>query len=160
MQKITTTLLLILIATIRLYAQQAIVGTGGNATSGSGSISYSIGQVVFKNLSSATGSVYQGVQQPFEFFVTSIKNDKNITLELSVYPNPTVATVTLKIEQYSIADNLSYYLFDINGRLLLQKNITNSQTLIPMENLAAAAYFLKISNPENELQTFKIIKNQ
>ena len=70
-----------------LQAQQAVVASGGTAT-GSGTVSYSIGQVVYTT-NSNSGSVAQGVQQPYEISVlTGVKDAKDITLEFVVYPNP------------------------------------------------------------------------
>jgi hypothetical protein len=55
-------------------------------------------------------------------------------------------------------------LYDINGKLLQVKSITDKQTSIDMSNLATATYFLKVTvNTQDltskEVKTFKIIKN-
>jgi len=142
-----------------IQAQNVIPASGGNA-SGIGSVSYSIGQVVYTTNTSITyGSVAQGVQQPFEISViTAIEKAKDITLVCSVYPNPASDFLTLKVENYDI-EGLSYKLFDANGKLLESKRVTGYETTISMANLLPSLYFLKITDNQKEIKTFKIIKN-
>lgn len=49
-----------------LNAQETLSSAGGNATGSGGSISYTVGQVFYNSFSGETGSIAQGVQQPFE----------------------------------------------------------------------------------------------
>ena len=66
MKKKLTTLLLGL-ATVfgTAQAQQSVNTTGGNASGSGGSVSYSVGQVVYTYHSSSSGQMNQGVQQVF-----------------------------------------------------------------------------------------------
>ncbi len=139
-------------------AQQAITSTGGNASSSGGSVSYSVGQIVYKTDSGSLGSVAQGVQQPYEIsIVTGLEEAEGINLVLSAYPNPTTDYVILKVENYK-TESLSYQIYDISGKLLLTKIVSNAETPILMETLANGSYFLKVSNNKAELKTLKIIK--
>ena len=142
-----------------LQAQESINSTGGNASGGGGTVSYSIGQVVYTtNTSVAYGSVAQGVQQPFEISViTAIEQAQDITLVCSVYPNPASDFLTLKVENYD-NKSLSYKLFDANGKLLESKIVTGNKTIISMANLLPSLYFLKVIDNQKEIKTFKIIK--
>ncbi len=54
--------------------------------------------------------------------------------------------------------NLSYGLFDINGKLLESKKIDANETSIKMNHLMPANYFLKITKEDKEIKTFKTIK--
>ena len=141
-------------------AQNAIPTSGGNALGSGGTVSYSIGQVVYTtNTSIASGSVAQGVQQPFEISViTGIEQAKDITLVCSVYPNPASDLLTLKVENYD-KKSLSYKLFDANGKLLESKKVTGYETIISIANLLPSPYFLKVIDNQKEIKTFKIIKN-
>ncbi len=143
-----------------LYSQQTITTSGGNASGNGGSVSYSVGQLVFKTNSSSQGSVAQGVQQPFEISVLAGLVEANgINLILSAYPNPTTDFILLKIENYKI-ENLTYQLKDINGKLLLNQKINSNETSILMEALSSGCYFLKVNQNKTELKSFKIIKNK
>lgn len=140
-----------------LQAQESINAIGGDASGSGGSASYSVGQVVYTTSTGTNGSVAQGVQQPYEIsVVTGIKEAKGINL--SVYPNPTTDYLALSIDEFDIS-NLSYQMYDMNGKLLQNKKITGNQTSIVMSNLNTATYFLKVIHRNKEVKTFKIIKN-
>lgn len=156
MKKIT--LLLALFCLPKLMAQQASVASGGNATGTGGTVSYSIGQVADKTQTGTTGTITQGVQQPFEIVTLSGEEFTNIALAAVVYPNPTVSNVTLKISNFSL-ENMDYQLFDIQGRLVQKGKISNEETVLEMERYAASTYILKVNSHSKELKTFKIVKN-
>lgn len=142
-----------------LQAQEAIPATGGNASGSGGSVSYSIGQVVYTTNTGTNGSAAQGVQQPFEISViTGLEEAKEINLSCSAYPNPTTDFLNLKVENYDNT-NLSYQLFDMNGKLLETKKLEGNQTSIVMNDLVPATYFLKVIDNNKEVKIFKIIKN-
>jgi len=143
-----------------LQAQTAVPATGSNASGSGGTVSYSVGQVVYTtNTGGSNGSVAQGVQQPFEIsVVTGLEEAKGINLSVSAYPNPTTDFLNLKIENYDNT-NLSYQLFDISGKLLETKKLEGNQTNIVMSNLVPATYFVKVTDGNKEVKTFKIIKN-
>ena len=162
--------LLLVIGTNKFYAQECINTTGGIITDGSASISYSVGQVVYTTNIGTNGSVAQGVQQPYEISVlTAIEEAKNINLSVMVYPNPTTNHITLSIgdstyfdcAQYNSISNqsMSYQLYDMNGKLLQSEKISGNQTSIVMSNLVPADYFVKVIKGNDEVKTFKIIKN-
>ncbi|MEJ5266144.1 MAG: hypothetical protein WHT29_12590, partial [Bacteroidales bacterium] len=82
-----------------LQAQESVNATGGNAFGSGGSVSYSVGQVVYTTNSGTNGSVAQGVQQPYEIsVVTGLEEAKGINLSVSAYPNPTTDYLTLRID--------------------------------------------------------------
>ena len=143
-----------------IQAQNAIPVSGGNGT-GSGTVSFSLGQIVYTtNTSITSGSVAQGVQQPFEISViTGIEQAKDITLVCSVYPNPTNDILTLKVENYD-TESLYYKLFDANGKLMGSKMVTGNETIISMANLLPNLYVLKVIDNQKEIKTFKIIKTK
>ena len=140
-----------------LHAQESPTATGGEATGVGGSASYSIGQVVYTTNTGSNGSVEQGVQQPYEISATVGINESSISLEMSVYPNPTTNYLTLKVE---ITKNLSYQLFDMQGKVIASKKITDNTTTVVMENLPTATYLLKVTDSNKTVKTFKIIKNK
>jgi len=158
------------ISLTELQAQETTNASGGNASGNGGTVSYSVGQVVYTtNSGGSNGSVAQGVQQPFEISViTELEEAKGITLHCLVYPNPTTDILTLTIEGDVIQSQYIAYLYDINGKLLLNKILSENLTAISMGNLAPATYFLKIVetkhalsqniNKSQEIKSFKIIK--
>lgn len=156
--KLAATLLLGMSLSVA-QAQQSPTATGGSASGTGGSVNYSVGQIAYTTHFSATGSVAQGVQQPYEIsVVTSIKEGNNIHLNLSVYPNPTSDFLTLKVDDARI-EGLSYQLCDVTGKLVEDKKITSAEMSISMLSLPDAAYFLKVVSNATEIKVFKIIKN-
>ncbi len=141
-----------------LSAQESVNATGSNASGSGGSVNYSVGQVVYTSNTGTNGSVAQGVQQPYEISViTGIKEAKSTNLSVSAYPNPTTDYLTLSIEEFDISD-LSYQLYDVNGKLLQSEKITGNQTNIAMTNLVPATYFIKVVKHNKQVKMFKIIK--
>ena len=139
------------------YAHQATTASGGDASGSGGSVGYSVGKIVYTTHTGSTGSVAQGVQQPYEISITVGMAEAGIFLNLSAYPNPTTNYLMLQIDNYDKA--LSYQLFDISGKLLETNTIVANSTTIKMEQLATATYFLKVTQNNKEVKTFKIIKN-
>ena len=142
---------------ISLLAQQTVSSGGGNAT-GNGTVSYTVGQVIYTT-NTNIGSVTQGVQQPYEVSViTGLKESKDISLEIVVYPNPAKDFIKLKIENFEV-ENLKFQMYDINGSLLQDNEVIGRETNISMQDLFPATYFLRIVQGNKEIRTFKIIKN-
>jgi len=141
------------------YAQQASIASGGDASGSGGSVAYSAGQIVYTTTIETTGSVAQGVQQPFEIQATLGIDTHHINLSFSVYPNPAVAMLTLNIGDFDYS-NATYQLFDLNGKLLSDRKIIENSTNIPMEIYPQAIYLLHVIDNNKTLKTFKIIKNQ
>jgi hypothetical protein len=141
-----------------LMAQNCVAASGGEASGSGGTVSYTIGQVFYRINSGSYGTVTEGVQQPAEIFVITgiIKTD--IMLKVSVFPNPAKLFVILKVDDEKI-EKFRYQLYDIDGKLLIAKNVTESETSIDISMLKSSVYFLKIINSNREEKTFKIIKN-
>ncbi len=161
------------VLTTGLQAQDVIPAAGGSGSGSGGSFSYSVGQIVFTTLQGDNGSALQGVQQPYEIFTSGGLNNVIETLiPISVYPNPATDHLILDTGPGEIS-NFWYYLYDIEGSLVISAKLTHSPTIISMGYLKASTYFLKIvrisgdysySGREDqihydEVKTFKIIKN-
>ena len=141
-----------------LQAQKTIASGGGTFSGSGGSVSFTVGETAVSYVAMSSGAVQQGVQQPFKIAMVGADDLRGIELSALVYPNPTAANVQLDIKEQSLED-LSFELFDTEGRLLIQEKITSTSTIIHLENLASAAYFLKIKNSKTILKTFSIVKN-
>lgn len=138
-------------------AQEVVSTSGGDNSSSGGSTNYTIGQVTYSTNTGSTGSVLQGVQQPFEIQTVLGMENFNINLQMSVYPNPATNYLQLEVKNIDFS-NLSYQLFDLNGRLIENQKITTETSTIPMEQLPTAVFLLKVVNNNKEIKTFKIIK--
>lgn len=155
------------------HAQNTIAAGGGNNTGTGGNVSYSVGQIVCTTHTASNGSVAQGVQQPYEISVlTGTDESAGISLLYAVYPNPVANVLTLKVEGTLYPDCL-ISLFDINGKLLREKDLISAETKIDMSPFVTGTYLLTIRrtgqsanaslagglNSVLNIKTFKIIKN-
>lgn len=143
----------------QIFAQESVNTSGKDVTGTGGTVNYSVGQIVYTTHSGTNGSLAQGVQQPYEIsVVTALEETKGITLSFLVYPNPTTDFIMLRVENYS-TENLTYLLYDVNGKSIENKKMENRESTIPMESLATGTYFLKVTEGNKDIKTFKIIKN-
>jgi hypothetical protein len=154
--KTTTLVACLLFATQLIYSQEIIPASGGEATGSGGSSSYSVGQMVYTT-NTGSGTVTQGVQQSVELFTLSNPELTTVNLTAVTYPNPTSDYVVLAISDANLT-NLSYVLYDLQGRTVIKGLTTQSNTQINMQSLATGTYVLKVNQNNQELKTFKIIK--
>ena len=147
---------------IGLQAQEVVPASGGEASGSGGSVSYSVGQLVYITNTGTNGTVAQGIQQPYEISVVSgLKEAKGISLMISAYPNPATDFLLLKVDASTNLNiqSMSYQLYDISGKLLENKKIEGNETSIAMSNLLPSTYFVKVIQGKKEVKIFKIIKN-
>lgn len=157
--KLITAVMLYFAMTMVLSAQEALTASGGKASGDEGSVSYTIGQLVYSTITGTDhNSITQGVQQPFEIsVVSSIEEAIGINLEIVVYPNPATDYLILKINNVT---GIKYEasLYSINGMLLKNKKIIDNETQVSMQDLVPGIYFLRVTDNEKEIKVFKIIK--
>ena len=85
-------------------------------------------------------------------------NIEETAISLTVwYPNPSNDYLYLRIEEYPI-DNLQYHLYNQSGKLLNSDKISDTETQISMKEFPSAIYFISITNKQQEIKSFKIIK--
>lgn len=148
-----------LLSTAQIDFSYSVNTAGDNINNKDGSVSYSVGQMVYTTYTDTTGSVEQGVQQAYEISVlTSLNDELTISLDVSVYPNPTSNYLILyfqEVDQYATPE---FMLYDTNGKTLLEQQIHTTDTQIDMSNYANATYFLKVIVEGVATKTFRIIK--
>ena len=139
------------------HSQESTNTSGGEATGSGGSVSYSVGQVVYTTNSGSSGTVAQGVQHAYEISVVGVNNTQS-NISLNAFPNPATDVLTLQISNYN-NEKLMYQLYDLNGKLISSEQIIASLTQINTATLAISTYFIDILNQENKkVQSFKILK--
>jgi hypothetical protein len=139
---------------IEIFAQQATVTSGGNATGTGGSFSYSIGQVC--NASNNEGTILEGVQQPYEIYAVSVE-ESLFELELNLYPNPTTNELTIEIPNFKAG--LTATIYDSKGLLLDSVKLSSSRTSISANHWAASTYYIHVAGESGNSAKYKLIKN-
>ena len=127
------------------------IGTGGT-------VSYSVGQLVYSTDQSAGGSLAQGVQRPYRLASVEMKPSAP-ALNFSVLPNPTDGDLLLRLSDKP-EENPVYKVTDLQGKELLEGNVSYPDTKISLAGFASGTYLIQILNTNNKpLQTLQIIKN-
>ena len=138
-------------------AQQSINTAGNNATGNGGTVNYSIGQVFYHHLNGDNNTLYEGVQYGYEI-ANSIGENSNVYLTHLVYPNPTKSNFTISISEFKTG-LFSYILYNINGSIINQAEITNSLTDISLSKFDNSTFILTVFKNNELLKSFTIIKN-
>jgi hypothetical protein len=147
---------LVLIPLSPLFAQESILSAGGDPSSATGSVSWSVGGIVYSTWIDTTGSVVEGVQQPYEIYITGLGEPGSAGV-CTIYPNPSTGKITIRISQ-STAKDFSWSLTDQEGRLLMQNSLYEKETAVSIDDLVPSVYFLTVLKNELPLKTYKIIK--
>nr|MBS0037311.1 T9SS type A sorting domain-containing protein [Saprospiraceae bacterium] len=143
--------------TVQLQAQQAVVPAGGNASGNSGSVSYTVGQVFYQTIDGPSAYATEGVQQPYEIYnLTSVEN-LELTLEVSIFPNPTSDYLIIELDE-SVDRSMNYAVFDVSGKQVDNQLLSGIRTAIPTAGLSSGTYFIAIFREGEKINTFKVVK--
>jgi hypothetical protein len=75
-------------------------------------------------------------------------------LQVLVYPNPATSTVNIATGSYA---NLSFMLYDLNGKLLLQEKLNSSKQSISVDHLPAGMYIYRVLQGQSLLESSRLI---
>lgn len=137
---------------------QEVIATAGKAESSSDcQVSWTLGETVIETAEAGSSVLTQGFHQS-KLTITAIDKITEAGFDLKVYPNPTQDFVIVHFSKLN--GQPTYQLIDLNGKLIEQQKISTTDVKINMRSFAEGAYLLKLINKnQNQLQTFKIIKN-
>lgn len=151
------TLLGVLFFTPVIYAQSGTITAGGDATGSGGSVSFSVGQMDYISISSTDGTVYQGLQHPYEISEVTSVSHQLLDIAASLHPNPVKDYLYLNVPD-ELWQGLKITLIDIQGRSIHEEQLVDQTTIIAMQEMMPGTYFLIIQNEKNQIKSFKIIK--
>lgn len=90
------------------------------------------------------------------FIITGIKDNFISDNVLSIFPNPNSGTFSVKMDK-AINKNAQLAIYDVEGRVVHQQQLTNQQTDITTQNLASGVYIINIQLSENEMVKHKLV---
>ena len=135
-----------------------VIGTdGGHAKNNQFSLSYTIGEVV-TDLGRDTinnTDLAQGFQQSF-ISIVSVE-DHDFDIYISIYPNPAVEHLNVRISDIDKAN--SYSMYDMSGKLIRQESIRTKEFKIGFGGLSTGNYMLVFNDRERRLKTIKVQKS-
>ena len=161
MKQITTVILSLLFFEVSLSAQVAherwVIATGGGqSSSGSLSLSWTLGEPMTETYNASGLTVSQGFQQ--EALTTTGTHDASLFYEVTVFPNPTFQTLYVTAPD---ADSpLLAELVGLNGAVLWSQQLAYpiEKSPIPVAALPAATYLLLLTDGNGNSLSFKIQK--
>jgi hypothetical protein len=147
-------LLLTLITTLSVSAQEVVSTQGDSYSNANGSIDFTIGEVVINTGTDGTNDLTQGFHQTNWNFLGV--EDFAPNYEAIIFPNPTEDVLNIKTSMF---ENVTYTLYDGLGKLVMQDILSAEQTPIQVSQLAPGSYSLTLNNETQNLKTFKLIKH-
>lgn len=152
--------LLLLCPTGGAFAQSGFVTSGHTVSNAGGSVSYSVGQLDCAYINDTNGTINEGLQQPFEWFIITGLYDhaNNPAIELNLYPNPASNHIVIQVTDFQ--QPMEYLMYDAQGKAIRSGKISEKETRLSVENLHDAIYFIRIWSENRSASTFKIVKSQ
>jgi hypothetical protein len=150
-----TLLFLTLLTTLSVTAQEVVSTQGDSYSNASGSIDFTIGEVVINTGTDGTNDLTQGFHQSNWNFLGV--DDFAPNYEAIVYPNPTEDVLNIRTSTF---ENVTYTLYDALGKRVMQDKLSAERTPIQVSQLAPGSYSLTLNNERQNLKTFKLIKIQ
>jgi len=86
-----------------------------------------------------------------------IKKPEIPGLILNVYPNPSSDLIKISSGETDVS-GMRYLLVDMNGKVILEKNMSGNESDISLSTLPPSIYFLKVYQNKKEIGTYKIVK--
>lgn len=151
-------LLVFLLLSVTVSAQEAFVATGDDLTTGFGTVNYSVGQLIVKSDSTKHGSMRHGIQIPIELFKIPVGIDEISEIYAEAFPNPTFDHVKIIIpEKYQ--GPFSVTLMDIKGGILEKHQMNSNDMLLSLMQHSLGTYTIVISQQSKNISSFSIIKH-
>jgi hypothetical protein len=150
-----TLLFLTLLTSLSVTAQEVVSTQGDSYSNASGSIDFTIGEVIINTGTDGTNDLTQGFHQTNWNFLGV--EDFAPNYEAIIYPNPTEDVLTIRTSTF---ENVTYTLYDALGKRVMQDKLSAEQTPIQVSQLAPGSYSLTLNNETQNLKTFKLIKIQ
>jgi hypothetical protein len=143
----------LLLSSLLVNAQEVISTQGDSYSNRSGSIDFTIGEVIINTVINESNDITQGFHQINWDFLEI--EDHHLDYEATIFPNPTEDILNIKTTTF---ENVTYTLYDAQGKLVLHDKLSAEQTSVKVSQLAAGYYSLILTNGTEELKTFKLVK--
>lgn len=151
--KKNTLVLFSLLTTLSVSAQEVVATQGDSYSNASGNIDFTIGEVIIATGTDGTNDLTQGFHQTNWNFLGV--EDFAPNYEAIIYPNPTEDVLNIRTSTF---ENVTYTMYDAQGKLVMQEMLSAEQTPIQVDQLAPGSYSLTLNNEAQNLKTFKLVK--
>lgn len=141
-------------ASLAVTAQEVVATQGESYSTASANIDFTIGEVIIATGTDGTNDLTQGFHQTNWNFLGL--EDFAPNYEATIFPNPTSEVLNIRTSAF---ENVTYTLYDAQGKLVMQDILSAEQTPIQVSQLAPGSYTLTLNNETQNLKTFKLIKH-
>lgn len=163
--KKNTIVLLSLFTAVTVTAQEVVSTQGDSYVTSIGSIDFTLGEVIINTGTDGSHDLTQGFHQT-NWNLLGVE-DFAPDYEASIFPNPTSDVLNIKTSSF---ENVTYTLYDAQGKLVLQSILAAELTPIQVSHLAPGSYSLELifenSNDgalslskRSKSKTFKLIQS-
>ena len=148
-----TLVLFSLFVAISVSAQEVVATQGESYSNAIANIDFTIGEVIIATGTDGTNDITQGFHQTNWNFLGVEDHAPNY--EAIIFPNPTEDVLNIRTSTF---ENVTYTLYDAQGKLVMQNMLSAEQTPIQVSQLAPGSYSLTLNNETQNLKTFKLVK--
>jgi len=157
----STLVLFSFFASLAVSAQEVVSTQGDSYSNASVNIDFTIGEVIIDTGTDGTNDLTQGFHQTNWNFLGV--EDHALNYEVCIFPNPTEDVLNISTSTF---ENVTYTLYDAQGKLVMQNILSAEQTPIQVSQLAPGAYSLELIFEEgnkgtqslSNRKTFKLVK--
>ena len=143
-------------------AQEVVSSQGETYSNANGSIDFTVGEVIVNTGTNGTNDLTQGFHQTNWNFLGV--EDFAPDYQATIFPNPTQDVLNIKTSVY---ENVTYTLYDAQGKLVMQNILSVEQTPIQVSQLAPGSYSLELifentndgTLSSSKRKTFKLVKS-
>jgi len=86
-----------------------------------------------------------------------LKTEDFSSIDVTIYPNPASSQVSIKIPEISAHSNCSVAVYDLNGRVIMQKRLTSESEKIDIAHLKSGVYIFNITS-DRAKTTKRVVK--
>lgn len=145
---------MLLLNSAGIFAQELVSAQGESLSNASGSIDFSIGELVISTESNANNTLTQGFHQTAWEFVSL--EDHLPAFSMSIFPNPTSELLTINSAVY---DGVSYKMYDKSGRIVLAGELTDELTQLNVASFSDGSYSILLEQGNEPIKQFHLLKS-
>ena len=145
----------LMVGSTAVFGQEVISSQGDSYSNGSGSIDFTIGEVVINTVTNGTNEITQGFHQTLWNFVGL--DDFDADFVVSIFPNPTQDVLTIQATAF---EDVTFVLTDAAGRIVMRDVLTRELTQLNVASFATGTYNLLLEKASSKLKTIRLKMSQ
>ncbi len=142
-----------------LLAQKSFkssITTTGNTLQKEGmQLRFTVGEIAVRERENTSLHLSEGSINPCILTQLKVQDFQNLP-GVEIYPNPVADIMHVSLPEDSVYET---YLYDLNGKMILQRQISGSSGILDLENEVKGIYILWVIDRKNhKTASFKVVK--